>query len=211
MAGGAAPQTHPPLFDLIAGDVSLDFINTLDDRPLENPTELLNNYADLARFGEQAGILTRAQKDALFDRATRDPKAAEKTLVRARGLRESLYVIFSALMNGKAAPQDAMETLNHHLHQAASHSQLIQTKAGCQWRFDDLASSFDGVLWPISRAAAELLTSDQVAMVRGCSSPTCQWFFLDTSKNHRRRWCDMSKCGNRAKVRNFYARKRSAG
>jgi len=49
-----------------------------------------------------------------------------------------------------------------------------------------------------------------VAYVRACASKTCQWFFLDTSKNHRRRWCDMTKCGNRAKFQRFYSRKKEA-
>jgi len=35
-------------------------------------------------------------------------------------------------------------------------------------------------------------------------------FFLDTSKNHHRRWCDMTRCGNRAKVQRFYARKKTS-
>jgi predicted RNA-binding Zn ribbon-like protein len=64
------------------------------------------------------------------------------------------------------------------------------------------------MLWPIVRSAAELLASDNLPFVRACSSNTCQWFFLDTSKNHRRRWCSMKLCGNRAKVRKFYARQR---
>jgi predicted RNA-binding Zn ribbon-like protein len=64
------------------------------------------------------------------------------------------------------------------------------------------------MLWPIVGSAAELLASDNLPLVRACSSKTCQWFFLDTSKNHRRRWCSMKLCGNRAKVRKFYARQR---
>jgi len=64
-------------------------------------------------------------------------------------------------------------------------------------------------LLPASRSAADLLASDQLAYVRACWSRTSwskdwQWFLLDTSKNHHRRWCDMSRCGNRAKVRRFY-------
>jgi predicted RNA-binding Zn ribbon-like protein len=65
-------------------------------------------------------------------------------------------------------------------------------------------------LWPTVRSAAELLASNNLPFVRACSSKTCQWFFLDTSKNHLRRWCSMKLCGNRAKVRKFYARQREA-
>jgi predicted RNA-binding Zn ribbon-like protein len=34
------------------------------------------------------------------------------------------------------------------------------------------------------------LASGALAHVRPCSAKTCEWFFLDTSKNHQRRWCD---------------------
>ncbi|MEW6230587.1 MAG: CGNR zinc finger domain-containing protein [Bacillota bacterium] len=35
-------------------------------------------------------------------------------------------------------------------------------------------------------------------------------WFLDTTRNHSRRWCSMRDCGNRVKVRRFYNRKRAA-
>jgi predicted RNA-binding Zn ribbon-like protein len=34
--------------------------------------------------------------------------------------------------------------------------------------------------------------------------------FVDTSKNHSRRWCDMKVCGNRVKARKFYRRQKMA-
>lgn len=73
---------------------------------------------------------------------------------------------------------------------------------------DEVPIDFSEPLWPIARSAAELLASDQLAFVRACASEKCQWFFLDTSKNHRRRWCEMTRCGNRAKARAFYERKK---
>ena len=39
-----------------------------------------------------------------------------------------------------------------------------------------------------------------------CASQACGWVFLDPS--HRRRWCTMAVCGNRAKAANFRRRKR---
>jgi predicted RNA-binding Zn ribbon-like protein len=207
-------RQQPPRFEMIAGDVSLDFINTLDDRPSGEPKELLKNYDDLATFGEETGILTPAQLDDLLEKARVMPDDAEDAVRQARNLREALHDIFSAFMNKKAAPRLAMDTLNASIHDAALHSRLIQFETApdqrlCEWRFDDLTSTFNAMLWPIVRAAADLLSSTDLALVRACSSPTCQWFFLDTSKNHRRRWCDMKSCGNRAKVRKFYAKKKT--
>src|SRR5271168_325062 len=214
----------PPFFELL-GNVCLDFVNTLDNRPSGEPKELLKNYYDLARFGEDTGILTPEQLDFFYERIPLMPDEAEDAMRRAINLREALHAIFSALMNKQPAPQLAMDRLNANLHDAALHSRLIQPKViqakivgsktpqdegHLEWRFDDLTSSFRAMLWPIARAAADLLASTDVALVRACSSPTCQWLFLDTSKNHHRRWCSMKQCGNRAKVRRFYAKKKTA-
>ena len=66
------------------------------------------------------------------------------------------------------------------------------------------------VLWPVVRSAAELLTSEDLRCVRKCAASDCGWIFLDTSRNRRRRWCDMRACGNRAKVRRPHERHRAS-
>src|SRR5580704_8709638 len=203
-------RRRPPKFELVGGNLCLDFINTLDDRPSAEPKELLTNYYELARFGEDTGILTPEQLDFLYERVHLIPDEAEEAMRRARNLREALYEIFSALMNKQTAPQGAMERLNGNLHNTALHVRLVQRAGSCGWKFDEMTSVLDGVLWPIVRAAADLLTSSDLALVRACSSPTSQWLFLDTSKNHHRRWCSMEQCGNRAKARKFYSKKKTA-
>ena len=107
------------------------------------------------------------------------------------------------------SPPAALGRLNADVQGAATHTSLVPVKSGFEWSFDDLRE-FDSVLWPIARAAGDLLASDQLRYVRACHSKTCEWFFLDTSKNHHRRWCDMTRCGNRAKVRRFYVRQKKA-
>jgi predicted RNA-binding Zn ribbon-like protein len=190
------------------GNVCLDFINTLDNRPSAEPKELLKTYYDLARFGEDTGILTPAEFDIFYERVHLMPDEAQEAMRRAINLREALHAIFTAVMNKQTAPQLAMERLNGNLHEAALHSRLVQVQGRLEWRFDAMTSSFNAMLWPIAHAAADLLASSDMAMVRACAAPTCQWLFLDTSKNHHRRWCSMKQCGNRAKVRKFYARKK---
>jgi predicted RNA-binding Zn ribbon-like protein len=87
---------------------------------------------------------------------------------------------------------------------------LVPHSGHFEWEFDIKQDNLEAPLWPIARSAAEVLASDQLPFVRACASHTCEWLFLDESKNHRRRWCDMTKCGNRAKVRSFYNRQRNA-
>lgn len=200
---------------MIAGALCLDFVNTLDDRFSSEPKELLKSYIDLARFGEDTGILTAGQVDRLFQGSYTSPQAAKEALSSAIRLREAIYAVFVAILNKKPVPAPALLTLNQYVQSAAQHAQLAPAQPGgvkprFEWRFDFLPIGFDAPLWPIARSAAELLASDDLQFVRACASATCQWFFLDTSKNHRRRWCDMTKCGNRAKFRRFYNRKRRA-
>ena len=73
---------------------------------------------------------------------------------------------------------------------SARRARAAVREALASWGMDDLA------------ADAELLASEQqLAHLRQCCGDNCGWLFLDSSKNHSRRWCDMRDCGNRAKVR----------
>jgi predicted RNA-binding Zn ribbon-like protein len=208
---GKIARRRPPRFDLIAGNVCLDFVNTLDERYIK-PKELLETYADLARFGEDAGLLDSRRIDQLRERSEAEPERAQETLLWARELREALHDIFFAIVHKQPVPTGALAKLNADVQSAAGHMSLVPaargaSKSGFEWEFDDLRE-FDSVVWPIARAAGGMLTSDQLPYVRTCFSKSCEWFFLDTSKNHHRRWCDMTRCGNRAKVRSFYARQK---
>ena len=205
------PRVKPrraPRFELIAGNICLDFVNTLDDRRTE-PKELLASYIDLVRFGEDIGLLTGSQVDRLFTRSYQSPDGAQDALRRARELREAIHDIFRAVIDKKPAPPGALGRLNADAQTANEHLHLKATEGGFEWSFDSL-DRLDGMLWPLARAAADLLASDQLPLVRACSAKQCEWLFLDTSKNHQRRWCDMKQCGNRAKVQSFYARQRRA-
>ena len=42
--------------------------------------------------------------------------------------------------------------------------------------------------------------------LKACADEGCRFAFYDHSKNHSGRWCDMSTCGNRAKVTAFRVR-----
>ena len=170
---------------------------------------MLETYADLLRFGEDSGVLDARQADRLSERNSADPTRAQQVLLRARELREAIHDVFFAIIHKQAVPPTALATLNADVQLAAGHLRLMPVKGGFAWSFEDLAE-FDSVLWPIARAAADLLASDQLPYVRACFSKTCEWMFLDTSKNHHRRWCDMTRCGNRAKVQAFYERQKKS-
>jgi predicted RNA-binding Zn ribbon-like protein len=193
---------------LSGGSLCLDFINTLDDRFSNEPKELLAAYIDLARFGEDTRILSDLQVDRLFSSSQQNPEAAERTRASAIRMREAMHEVFWAIVQRKPVPKAALMVLNGYIQEAARHIELVPGKGRMEWRFDPSPSNFDAPLWPVARSAAELLGSDQLQFVRACASKTCEWLFLDESKNHRRRWCDMTKCGNRAKAKRFYSKQR---
>lgn len=199
-------RRRPPRFELIADNVALDFVNTLDNRVTE-PKELLASYNDLLHFAEDTGVLRHSLVDKLIERSYVAKERAQDVLLRAREMREAMHEVFRAILEKKPVPPAALARVNAEAQSAAAHMSVVQEKQGFEWRYDDFGS-FDVVMWPIARAAVDLLTSDQLQYVRSCSAKTCDWFFLDTSKNHHRRWCDMKVCGNRAKVRRFYARQK---
>ncbi|MDP9026753.1 MAG: CGNR zinc finger domain-containing protein [Actinomycetota bacterium] len=53
---------------------------------------------------------------------------------------------------------------------------------------------------------AEAATPEGAARIRRCAADDCSIVFHDESRTGTRRWCSMSRCGNRAKVRAFRAR-----
>ena len=61
-------------------------------------------------------------------------------------------------------------------------------------------------LWRLAHEAEDVLLSHEAEQIKECGDPACRWLFLDTSKNHTRRWCNMKTCGNRMKARRFQAK-----
>ncbi len=60
-------------------------------------------------------------------------------------------------------------------------------------------------LLAVAAAAAAFLTSPAAGTVGACPGTGCGWLFTDP--RHRRRWCSMAVCGNRAKARRHAQRR----
>ena len=199
-------QTHRLHFGLSALRLCLDFANTLDGRLTSHPQESFRSYGDLLSWGQRAGMVAPDAASRLALEATRRMAEAAATLDRAIALREAVYRIFSAVA-GKRTPEAAdVDLLNGVLRDALAALQVTPTADGFVWAWGSQRQELGHVLWPIAQSAADLLTSVDLQTVRECAAPDCGWLFLDTSRNHSRRWCDMKACGNRAKARRHYER-----
>ena len=192
---------------LIGGAPCLDFANTVDWRTGEQPKDWLHDYGDLIAWCRHAGVLDRPRAECLLERAAAAPESAGAVFDQAIALREAIYHIFTASASGDPVDDD-LALLNAVLTDVAAHLRLASTQGSFVWDWDDVKDHLEWPSWSIARSAADLLTSERRRRVRECAGPGCGWLFLDTSRNHSRHWCDMADCGNRAKAKRNYARKR---
>jgi predicted RNA-binding Zn ribbon-like protein len=198
-------------FDLSGGHPALDLVNTLSGRLNPSPREDLRDYADLLAWSEASGLLTAAEADALRSEAAAHPAAAQAALAQARALREALFGLFSASLDERAPDPADQATLNDALGAALSQLELVPRNGGFDWAWRLESLHLRRPIWAVARAAAELLTSDDLDRVRLCAESHCAWLFYDSSRNRSRQWCDMKICGNRVKARRHYARVKAAG
>jgi predicted RNA-binding Zn ribbon-like protein len=59
----------------------------------------------------------------------------------------------------------------------------------------------------VAAAVAEALTAGTWLRLKACELPECHWAYYDRSPAGRGRWCTMSVCGARAKMRTYRARR----
>jgi predicted RNA-binding Zn ribbon-like protein len=193
----------------LGGRLSLAFANTADWHASDHPVEFLTSYSDLVAWSQHVGILTDHQAQRLLKKAAHRPEDATAVLERAIVLREAIYRIFSAISHGRPPQAADLATFNAELSRALAQSRIVSTTEGFAWDWAGTEGALDRMLWPVLHDVAGLLTSAELDRVGQCADDRCGWLFLDTSRNRSRRWCSMEGCGNRAKVRRHYKRKRA--
>jgi len=206
-SGSASAPSDPYEFDLSGGALCLDFTNTVGDRP-RGSQEHLQAYSDLLSWSRQTEALQEAEEMSLAGRAEGKPEEASEVFARALVLRETIYRIFSAVAEGRRPPAPDLAALNQALKPIVAHRQVLEKGDRFGWIWSGPEWALDRMLWPVLYSTAELLTSLEVSLVRECASDRCSWLFVDRSRTHRRRWCDMKTCGNRAKARRHYRRRK---
>ena len=192
-------------FKLTGGHPALDFVNTVQDWNVRERHDYLGEFADAIRFGETAGLLTRADVSRLRRRTPHNE------LTRLRELRGLLKRIFQTQLSGQSPSSTDLRRLSAILAQVDRATRLMaaaQTHRSPQVpmrRVIAVEKAGDALLrLRIVEAAVALLVSNAVFRVKSC--PTCGWLFLDVSKNRSRRWCSMGTCGAVAKARRYYRR-----
>lgn len=184
---------------LIGGRLSLDYVNELGPSPDFSWQKLL-------RFLRLTRIISSERSAQLLALPQFDPQTAAALLDKAQRLHACLGTSFRALLEKEPLSLDWVEPINEVLRITEGHDELLLQNGAWSLEFVAREGGLDWLLAAIARSAAELIAEGPNAPLRVCSNPSCRLFFYDTSRTHRRRWCSMSRCGNRHKVAAFSRR-----
>ncbi len=195
-----------------AGNLALDFANTVDWHASEQPVELIHSYADLVQWSLDFQVLGAGQAGDLLEAAKADPQGAAAALGDALALRDAIYNIFAAMAHDREPTRVDLIQLKYAYVQAVSTARLEPAEGTFSWRWPQKANALNAMLWPIAGAGLDLLRSADLQRVGQCADARgCGALFLDTSRNRSRQWCSMETCGNRAKAQRHYRRQKKSG
>lgn len=187
---------------------ALSFNNTVswDAGGLTN--DRLEAFPDLLKWAAANDLLTQAELTTLQERASGDPWSAATALAQARELRTVLHQILAALARHREPEPLALRAFNQALRAAAGQLVLTWRQGRLVWGHQsDVAP--ETIVHRITWEAAQFMTSSELARLGLCANPDCGWMYLDSTRNHSRRWCSMQDCGSRAKARRYYRRRKA--
>ena len=194
-------------FRFVGGDVSLDLVNTIDWTVRGPERDRLGSYNRLVEWATAAGLLDEQEASRLQRRAVSRGTESADVHARALALRWTLKRLVDALADDSrdaTAARVALDDLNWFVAESLSHARLAfpdAGRSGPRWTWAREPDRLDAFLWPIVRAAAELIASPESSRLRVCPGLDCGWAYVDRSRNGLRRWCEMSTCGTDEKSR----------
>lgn len=187
----AAP--HEPAAD---AELFIDFANTLtfsDGTPQDRVPDGASLHAWLA---------ARALA------VSASPSGAQRGLPDFRSLRELIHDITDRVATDEAPTATQLRRLNRILRDGLHYHQLRASEGGTSFTVGQIGDELDQARATIAGSLAHYLADHDVDRLRICADDGCRWRFIDRSRAARRRWCDMTTCGNRAKVARHRARAR---
>ena len=206
-AAAAAPAPlAPPVsrerapFTFVGERLWLDFVNSDTVRSVD----ALHDFESMMWWFEAATVLDGERAVGMRRRAREQPSGATAALVDARRVRAALRALAEGGAGAAAAEQvrrNALGEINRVLGRSAGTRRVERRADGTYARaFVPVGDAFAGLMIPIVESAADALILGELPRVRRCADARCERVFYDETKNGRRRWCDMSTCGNRAKA-----------
>lgn len=188
-----------PQFDHIGGHPLIDFVNTEIMRGGQR-IDLLANNADIAAWLLDVGLVT----EAVFQFNWHDDPTL---MAHVCTFRQQMREMLATIVAEQPVAEKTVEAINEWLNHWQGQPKLISLDDAFKTTFDFVFTKTEQILARLAAEAADFLTTADLSYVKRCGNDECIRYFLDTSKNHSRRWCSMEGCGNRMKARAHYARK----
>ena len=193
-------------FSRIGNNLSVDFVNTRYSP--DHADGSLRSARDVVDFLAATGALEAAQ----IARVRRELGAkddAARFFALALRLRSAVGDALLSIEKRHALDAASLGVLNAILESDAGFNRLDHRRsARYELTYQHIRADSTNALVPIAREAARLLATPGVP-VRKCPGADCVRHFYDDSRTGRRRWCDMSICGNRAKAMAYTERHRA--
>lgn len=166
-----------------------DLANTID---IEMDRDVLRTVDDLARF-----CAAHSLDGLAFD----DPD-----VVAARRLREALRDVCQAHVGAdlSAASQAVLDELLG----SAPLRLAIDSVGGARAEPDPGLGGLPALTAHIATGILAAVADGTWPRLKACTAHECRWVYYDRSPAGRSRWCTMSICGSRAKMRAYRSRTR---
>jgi predicted RNA-binding Zn ribbon-like protein len=129
----------------------------------------------------------------------KDAEGEERLLTRIRRVRAALRELLDAAVERRPPQNGALREVNRAL-RAPYVIELVPASDGVSLDHRHEGDPISGAMARLSEAVTRELTGDNSRRLRICANDECRWVFNDHSPAGRRKWCDMSSCGNRAKA-----------
>jgi predicted RNA-binding Zn ribbon-like protein len=197
---------HHQAFLFVGNHPCLDFMNT-EMVMRSTPTDLLENFEDLATWVVKSRTLSKKDADAASGELSQDEKT--QILTQAKIFRTMVRRMVEQIVNDGRLPESSVTTINQLLRRCSGYRELARTRPNAFTEvFIPSADRKDVLLVSLAMLASDLLRTADLSLIKKCKNPACVLYFYDTTKNHARNWCSMQLCGNREKVAAYFRRKR---
>ncbi len=194
-------------FYTLGGRLAIDFANSY--KRVGREKEGLSNFDDLLIFMKSHSLLHEDEASDLHMFHFQNPGRCEKVVDTLVELRNSFRNVLMEVEQGWPVSLDFLEDINGRLAGFKSYHKVIPSEEGMELRTIIDENGPEKLMFPIIHDIADYLTSEHIEKTRACASDDCDLYFVNQSRNGRRRWCSMSTCGNRAKV-NAYLKRQEA-
>jgi predicted RNA-binding Zn ribbon-like protein len=181
--------------DTIGETLCLDYANSVESSSEDEHPDVLRTSDVLGRWGRRLGLLGEDAKSA-----------SEAELRRGRALRDAAYRLFSSISRDQEPARKDLDVLMSNYIEAVNHASLLAGEDF--YKLDWPARDPRRIRYAVATDAIALLQDPgRLNRVSRCPGRGCGWLFLNTSG--RRRWCSMSTCGSREKMRRLHRRRRN--